>query len=305
MSKSKLRVLVMVNPGASRAEATLPALSSWFTERCDAVIVVSNSKKERKRKLKADGKDADLIVIGGGDGTISKALPQLLKLNKPFAALPLGTANDFARTIGLPPDPLEAAEVALSGREHRIDVGLVNDWPYLNVASVGVASKVAQMQSKELKRRWRVFAYAIGLVRAVRDLQPFFIDLDIDGKSAWSGAVYQVSVGNGRYHGGGLTVAEHAAIDDSKLDLYLVYPGRFWQLFASIMHLKFRMTKPEVLKRLSAVTVALRTDRPRSVDVDGELATETPARFGLRPKALTVMVPRTLPPNHRGLSRQP
>jgi diacylglycerol kinase family enzyme len=202
----------MVNPGASRAEAALPALSSWFTERCDAVSVVSNSKKERKRKLKADGKDADLIVIGGGDGTISKALPQLLKLNKPFAALPLGTANDFARTIGLPPDPLEAAEVALSGREHRIDVGLVNDWPYLNIASVGVA----------------------------------------------------------------------------KLDLYLVYPGRFWQLFASIMHLKFRVAKPEVLKRLSAVTVALRTDRPRSVDVDGELATETPARFGLRPKALTV-----------------
>jgi len=253
VSKSKVRVLVMVNPGASRAEAALPVLSSWFTERCDAVIVLSNSKKERKRKLKADGKDADLIVIGGGDGTISKALPQLLKLNKPFAALPLGTANDFARTIGLPPDPLEAAEVALSGREHRIDVGLVNDWPYLNVASVGVASKVAQMQSKELKRRWRVFAYAIGLVRAVRDLQPFFIDLDIDGKSAWSGAVYQVSVGNGRYHGGGLTVAEDAAIDDSKLDLYLVYPGRFWQLFASIMHLKFRVAKPEVLKRLSAV----------------------------------------------------
>ena len=45
------------------------------------------------------------------------------------------------------------------------------------------------MQSKELKRRWRVFAYAIGLVRAVRDLQPFFIDLDIDDTSAWSGAV--------------------------------------------------------------------------------------------------------------------
>ncbi len=116
-----------------------------------------------------------------GDGTISKAVPQLLKLKRPFAVLPLGTANDFARTIGLPPDPLQAAEVALNGREHRIDIGLVNDWPYLNVASVGVASKVAKVQSKELKRRWRVFAYAIGLIQAVRDLQPFFVKLDIDG----------------------------------------------------------------------------------------------------------------------------
>jgi diacylglycerol kinase (ATP) len=123
MSKSKPRVLVMINPEASRAEAAVPALSSWFSENCDALIVVANSKKERKRELKAHGKKADLIVIGGGDGTISKALPQLLKLKKPVAVLPLGTANDFARTIGLPADPLQAAEVALSGRKHRIDVG--------------------------------------------------------------------------------------------------------------------------------------------------------------------------------------
>lgn len=301
MSRSKPRVLVMINPGASRAEAALPALSAWFTEHCRAVIVVGN-KKDRKRELKAHGKDMDLIVIGGGDGTISRMLPDLLKLKKPFAALPLGTANDFARTLGLPTDPLEAAEVALRGRKHRIDVGLVNDRPYLNVASVGVAAKVAKAQSKELKRRWKVFAYALGLVRAVRDLKPIFVYLDIEGKPAWSGPVYQVSIGNGRYHGGGLIVAEDAAIDDGKLDLYLIYPGRFGQLVASLTHLKFDLARPEVLTRMHATAVALRTDRPRSVNVDGELATQTPAEFGLLPRALTVIVPRKLLPNHRGLA---
>jgi hypothetical protein len=65
----------------------------------------------------------------------------------------------------------------------------------------------------------------------------------------------------------------------------LVYSGRFWQLVAS-----------------PAITVTLRTDRPRSVDAEGELATETPATFGVRREALTVMVPRILPPGHRGLS---
>ena len=303
MNKSKLRVLVVVNPNASRAEAALPGLSSWFTENCHALIVVSKSKKERRRELEAHGREVDLIVIGGGDGTISKALPQLLKLKRPFAVLPLGTANDFARTLGLPPEPLEAAEIAVNGREHRIDVGLVNDRPYLNVASVGIASKVAEVQSKELKRSWRVFAYAIGLMQAVRDLQPFFVKLDLDAKPAWSGSVYQVSVGNGRFHGGGLTVAEDAAIDDGKLDIYLVYPGRFWQLVASLMHLKFGLKRPEVIKHLSAITVTLRTYRPRSVDADGELATETPATFGLSSGALTVMVPRILPRDHRGSSK--
>jgi len=189
MTKSKLRVLVIVNPNASRAQTALPAISSWFSENCKALIVVAKSKKERMREPKANGKEVDLIVIGGGDGTISTAVPQLLELERPFAVLPLGTANDFARTIGLPPDPLEAAKVALRGRKHRIDVGLVNDWPYLNVASVGVASKVAKSQSKELKRKWRVFAYIIGLFRAVRDLQPFLVDLNIDAKRMWSGSV--------------------------------------------------------------------------------------------------------------------
>jgi diacylglycerol kinase family enzyme len=104
----------------------LPAVSSWFSENSDATIVVAKSKKDRKRELEVHGRKAELIVIGGGDGTISKALPQLLKLGKPFAVLPLGTANDFARTIELPMDPMQAAEVALTGRKHRIDVGLAN-----------------------------------------------------------------------------------------------------------------------------------------------------------------------------------
>ncbi len=100
-------------------------------------------------------------------------------------------------------------------------------------------------------------------------------------------------------------VAENAAIDDGKLDLYIVRPGWFWQLVGSLTHLKFGLAKPDVLKRLTATTVALRTDQPRTVDVDGELATETPAKFEVRSKALTVMVPRALPPNHLGSSRQP
>lgn len=291
MSISKLRVLIVVNPRASRAEAALPALSSWFSDNCQAIVVVARSKKERKRELKAQGATADLIVIGGGDGTIFKSLPQLLELQKPFAVLPLGTANDFARTIGLPADPLQAAQIALNGQERRIDVGFVNEHPYLNVASVGIAARVAKLQSKKLKRRWRIVAYAIALMRAISDLRPFFVDLDLDDAPAWSGAVYQVSVGNGRYHGGGLMVAENAAIDDGILNLYIVYAGRFWQLLASLAHLKFGLAKPAVLKRLTATTVAVRTDRPRIVDVDGELPTKTPARFEVRLKALTVIVP--------------
>jgi diacylglycerol kinase (ATP) len=305
VSEKKPSLLVVINPNASRAEEALTTLTEWFAENTDAVPVIAHKKRDLKKILKAHGPEADRIVIGGGDGTLSKALPALLKLKRPLAVLPLGTANDFARTVGLPTDPLQAAEITLNGREHAVDVGLANGKPYLNVASVGVASEVIKRQSKALKRTWKALAYAISLGRAVRRLQPFIVDLEIDGSPRWSAAVYQVSVANGRYHGGGLTVADDAAIDDGKLDLYVVYPGTFWQLFACLTHLRFGlMKKPSVLDRRAATRVKLTTSRPREVDADGRLATATPAEFTLRHKALKVIVPRKRPKNHRGVVRE-
>ena len=239
-----MHVLVIVNPGASRAEAATRELSQWFSEHATSTFVCTDSVEDLKQALAAHGASADRIVIGGGDGTISSALPELLRLDKPLTVLPLGTANDFARTLGVPPDAMKAAEVALSGREHRIDIGSVNGRPFLNVASVGLAAKVTEAQSTKLKRRWHVLSYLISLWRAVWEARPFYLEVELDGAPAWSGAVYQVSVGNGRFHGGGLTVAEHAAIDDGTFDLYLVRPGAVWQLLACATHLRFGFAKP-------------------------------------------------------------
>ena len=303
MSARELRLLVVVNPNASRAPEGLPEIEAWFAEHSRAEVMVAKQKQDLKRILETKGAAADRIVIGGGDGTLSKALPVLLSLKKPLAVLPLGTANDFARTLGLSGDPLEAAKIALDGREHKIDLGIANGEPYLNVASVGVASQVIETQSKQLKRRWRVLAYAISLLRAARDMRPFIVELDIDDGPSWSAPVYQVSVGNGRYHGGGLTVAEDAAIDDGLLDLYVVYPGTFWQLFTCLTHLRFGLMKPNVLDRHTARKVTLRTRRARPVDADGRLTGETPVEISLLREVLTVMVPRNLPEGHRGISR--
>src|SRR5215510_9057024 len=124
MNRKTPKLLVVINPNASRAEVALPKLTEWFAENATAVVVIAQKKKDMKRLLQEHGPAAGRIVIGGGDGTLSKALPLLLELNKPLAVLPLGTANDFARTIGLPADPIEAADIALGGSEHIVDVGL-------------------------------------------------------------------------------------------------------------------------------------------------------------------------------------
>jgi YegS/Rv2252/BmrU family lipid kinase len=300
-----MRVLVIVNPGASRAATATQELSRWFSEHASATFVRATSIDDLKQAIEDHGANADRIVIGGGDGTISAALPQLLRLGKPLAVLPLGTANDFARTLGVPDDAKAAAETALGGREHRIDVGEVNGRPFINVASVGLAAKVTQEQSGQLKRRWRVLSYVISLWRAASAARPFYLEIELDGAAAWYGAAYQVSIGNGRFHGGGLTVSDQAALDDGKFDLYLVRPGAAWQLFAAVTHLRFGFAKPDLLKRDRATRITLRTATPRPINVDGELNAATPATFELIPAALTVIVPPTLPADHRGLAKLP
>ena len=289
-----MRVLLLINPGAGRAEIALEDLAAWFKKKCDATIVTTHSPDQLKQTLIDQGANTDRIVIGGGDGTISRALPELLRFGKPLAVLPIGTANDFARCLGLPDDWLAAADVALHGRTHDVDVGLVNGRPFLNVASVGIADQVKQVQSTDLKRSFRGLSYAIGLLRVAGRSRPFHIRLSIDGEPTWSGFVYQVSIGNGRFHGGGLTVAEQAVIDDQKLNVYFVLPGPVWQLLACITHLKFGFTKPEVLRRLSGRSVTIRTRTPRPVNADGESCTETPAEFSLLPKALKIIVPQDI-----------
>jgi len=298
-----MRLFIVVNPNASRAADALPHIEAWFAARTGTRVAICRKKDELQALLEKEGAGADRIVIGGGDGTLSKALPALLKLNKPVAVLPLGTANDFARTVGLSTDPAEAAKIALEGRQHRIDVGLVNGEPYLNVASVGAASQVIKAQSKQMKRRWRVLAYALSLLRVARDLQPFFVDLEIDDGLRWTAPVYQIGIANGRHHGGGLTVAEDAAIDDGKLHIYVVHPGTFWQLFACVTHLRFGLMRPQLLSRHKAERVVLRTRRARPVDADGRHVTETPAEFSVLRAGLKVLVPQVLPADHRGLSR--
>ena len=144
---------------------------------CHATFVCTESVEDLKQALAAHGASADRIVIGGGDGRISSALPELLRLDKPLTVLPLGTANDFARTLGVPPDAMKAAEVALSGREHRIDIGSVNGRPFLNVASVGLAAKVTEAQSTKLKRRWHTLSNPISLWRAVWEARPFYLEV--------------------------------------------------------------------------------------------------------------------------------
>lgn len=237
----------------------------------------------------------DLIILGGGDGSISSVVDYLVGSNAVLGLLPLGTANDFARTLDIPPDLDGACETIARGTVIDIDLGLAGDNYFVNVASVGLGPAVTQALSPQLKRSTGALAYPIAAIKAFFRHKPFSATLtfpDDDHPPATFGRLLQVAIGNGRFYGGGLAVAPEANIDDRTLDVYAIELGRNRDLLGILRYLKNgEFIHHAGVHYYETSKVRLETDPQLPINVDGELVAQTPQIFSLAPEALNVMVP--------------
>lgn len=234
---------------------------------------------------------ADLVIIGGGDGTVSAALPALLAAGKPLGILPMGNANDLARTLAIPADLPAAAAVIAAGRTRRIDLGTVNGRPFVNVASLGISVEIARRLTPQQKRRWGVLAYLACAWEALHRRKSFAARIRC-GEAIHSQRCLQIAIGNGRYYGGGMTIVDDAAIDDGRLDGYALSAVPWWRLLVLFPALRRggHRPVPDILS-LHGDAIVVETDRPMPINIDGEVVERTPARFGLLAAALPVYVP--------------
>lgn len=288
------RVLVLINDSSRRGRAArVDAVARLIALGFDVVPADSDSARSLADQLRDRAADIDLVVVGGGDGTLNSVADALVEVGKPFGILPLGTANDLARTLGIPTDLASACLVIAHGHRKRIDLGRVNGKHFFNVASVGLSVTITDALTKERKSRFGVFAYLLTAVQAVATGRPFHADLIVDGERVRVKTV-QIAVGNGRHYGGGLTIAADAAIDDNRLDVYSLEVVNWWSLPGLVLKLKWGMLSgTPAVRTLSGRSVQIVTRHPRRVNTDGEITTQTPALFDVRPLALEVFVPET------------
>ncbi len=251
----------------------------------------TGSREDVSRRI-LDRRDAvDLVVVGGGDGTINAAAPGILETGLPLGLLPLGTANDLARTLGLPPDLEGAVAVIAAGHLRRIDLGEVNGHPYFNVASLGFGVDLTHALTSDAKKRWGPLGYAVAGVRVLRRLRPFHVVIEIAGRRYLSRTVH-LAVGNGRHYGGGMTVSHEAEIDDGRLDIYSLEIGSVWRLLLLLPALRSGHTRDWTdIRNLDGAEIRVATRRPRSVNADGEIVTRTPAVFRVLHRAVSVFTP--------------
>lgn len=286
------RALLIANSKARKGRLDLTAGIKLLEQHGMSVTTrLVHKPQDISAVIQRVGPWADLVIIGGGDGTLSRALEALIEVGRPVGILPLGTANDLARTLGIPDSVVEACRIIVNGRHYAIDLGCVNEKHFFNVASVGLSVRISRRLTGDVKRRWGILGYAITFFNVFKKMRAFEVRLNIGGHSEIFHTV-QIAVGNGRFYGGGMTIAANASIDDQQLDFYSLEPQSLWRFIAISPLLRSgRHDLWQGVQHRRGQQFEVLTHRPMPINTDGEVTVRTPANFIVKPRALTVFVP--------------
>jgi YegS/Rv2252/BmrU family lipid kinase len=231
-----------------------------------------------------------LLVVGSGDGTIATVVDHLAHTDTVLGYLPLGTTNNFGRSLGLPLQLGAAVNVIARGNVADVDLGTVNGDRFANLVSIGVSADVAAHTPHALKRLLGRGAYAATGLRTLLAHRPFVAELT-SGDTTWRVTTHQLNIANGRMHAG-TAIAADASIDDRLLIAYAVGGTARLSTVRAVIRQALTPWQPVRRKGYRAATeFHVTTDVPQPVDVDGEIAGRTPVHVKVAAKALRVLVP--------------
>ncbi len=241
----------------------------------------------------------DVLVAGGGDGTIHEVVNGLMTAeSKPDLALgvlPLGTANDFARGCGIPLDAYAALKLASEGTPVAIDVPSANGVFFANVASGGFGAEVTVGTPTELKKVMGGGAYALVGVLTAAKMTPYEGRVAGAGESA-EGAFIALAVGNARQAGGGFQVTRKAVLDDGLLDVMAIESFETKDLGIVLNELQdFDNPSNQFVHYRQVDAFELEITSKLPINLDGEPYRWDRIAFEVKPKALRVVLPDGCP----------
>ncbi|MFL5339393.1 MAG: lipid kinase [Gemmataceae bacterium] len=286
------QALLLLNRKARGGRGDLAPTLNRLREAGFGLVEESAGAEAFSAAIRAHRERVQLVIVGGGDGALNAAAAGLVETQLPLGILPLGTANDLARTLNIPTDLGAAAAVIAAGRQRRIDLGWVNGRHFFNAMSIGLGVRVTQRLSRQTKGRWGVLAYALAAGRALVSSRPFRAEI-CSGGECWRVKTIQIAVGNGRHYGGGLRIAAQKDIADGRLDLCSLEVRHWWHVLLLLPKLRAgRLKDTAHVRTLQARDFQIRTlHRPRHITTDGEITCRTPAVVRVMPRAVSVFVP--------------
>lgn len=243
---------------------------------------------ETVRQAVRDG--APMVIVGGGDGSLSGAVDDVVGKDCVFAVLPLGTANSFARTLGLPLDLDGAIGAIANGKRRRIDLGLIDKDYFVNAAALGLSPMIGDSVPHNLKKYLGRIGYLMWAVWCFFRFRPFRLIID-DGTREHRMWATEVRIFNGRFHGG-VELTENTDVDSGDIVIQAV-TGRnrlrlAWDWYAKFFKLRSRDANTQDFRGKS---LRLDTRPHHHISIDGEPLARTPVTVSVAARAIEVVVP--------------
>ena len=258
------------------------------------VSVAESGEDLMKLAEKAAKSDAQIVVAGGGDGTISAVASRIIETDKTFGVLPLGTLNHFAKDLQIPLELEEAVRVIAAGHTARVDAGQVNGRVFINNSSIGLYPSIVRRRERQQRlgrSKWTAaFWAAVSVVRRY----PFLnIKLKVGDEELRRKTPFAF-VGNNEYEMESFSVGGRTCLDAGNLSLYILHrTGRIGLIRLAISSLFGRLRQAKDFDAFCTSEAVIETRRARVlVAFDGEVEMmDSPLRYSIRPAALRVIVP--------------
>ena len=286
---------LIVNPAAGngRSLRLLPEIQSTLDREGIQSRVFETSKPGDATALAAaacrDGFDA--VVSIGGDGTLLETASGMIGSSVPLLIAPCGTGNDFIRTLELPRDPIACLSVQMHSAPLPVDAVRVNDRYFLNVSGTGLDVDVLRRTTKHKQRFKGLIPYLLAVFESIRHYSPGEAEIRLDDGPTERVRFSLISIGNGRYFGGGMCAVPGALPNDGLLDVIVVKPVKKWKipfllvLFITGKHIKAGLGVVRQCKKLAI-------SKPgATLNLDGELYDCDRAEYEVLPGAITLRAP--------------
>lgn len=284
--------LLVTNPASPSGGDEIEQAAERLRETGPVELVRPGQPRDLPEAIRRRGSEFDRIVLGGGDGTVNLALDALVEVDKPFGLLPLGTANDLARSLDIPRKLDRAIDVILAGHLRRLDVARVNDVSFINAIGIGMGPQMTREMDAESKSQLGVLAYLKGSVQVLQRQRVFRARINSEDRSR-EGEYVQITIANGINYGGGMTVADDAKLDDGRLDVLLVPKQSRLSLLGNALRFRSGLTRAaDTLTHWRCSEISIETDATMDVTADGEFLTETPVECHVIPSCLSIYAPR-------------
>ena len=293
-----IEVIINSGSGSVLGEETSKSLRDRFIAHgIPANVHLTKDGRELSRLAQHAVEDADIVVAGGGDGTISTVATEVAKAGKTLGVLPLGTLNNFSKDLGIPQTLAGAVGTIASGEVKLIDLAEVNGLTFINNSSIGLYPKIVLRRVEQQRLGYGKWNAAFWAALQMFRLSPFLkVRIELNGRSFLRKTPF-VFVGNNEYEMDLYNIGRRPSLDDGELSVYFLHRGGRWGVTLLLFHTLFGGLKQwKDFEEVSTDQITIQTRKKRlHVAMDGEVRQmPTPLNYRILPKALRVIVPKEL-----------